>query len=367
MLDSETTVTTDPRNERVSVSMRDRGFEVVMFFEWKPDAHAKAAPPVAIGDGPLLEVRLLPDREPMTSGKLREFMPRADLYVRYARASAKFWNREEAGAMLEALREVAKGRTALDDRFYRTVADVYTALVADGERHPVKAMAAMFDRTSRRHRGGSTRPAASGICRRRTTSVASAWITTRATRDGGKRYRVLYRVGGRESTPRYAGSFPRPGATRSRGKAWVTGVSSAAMRVPDLAKLAEPATALLRSPKRQSGWQASRVDVREEHPGSASHGRWGRCGPLNGPAPSTGLLRLTSPAWSRRSPRTVKARESIRKSVTAVAMVLDFAGSTRTRPATAITVRLPREEREEPQPPDADTVEAVAHRSRSRT
>ena len=75
LLDSETTVTTDPRNERVSVSMRDRGFEVVMFFEWKPDAHAKAVPPVAIGDGPLLEVRLLPDREPMTSGKLTTSPP----------------------------------------------------------------------------------------------------------------------------------------------------------------------------------------------------------------------------------------------------------------------------------------------------
>jgi integrase len=187
--------------------------------------------------------------------------------------------------------------------------------------------------------------------------MASAWITTRGTRDGGKRYRVLYRVGGRESTPRYAGSFPtrRDALTR---KAWVTG-ELAAMRVPDLAKLAEPATAptFAETAKR---WQASRVDVREstlvQHRTAP-----GRCGPLNDlpvdritPADVAGLVSALA--------QDGKARESIRKSVTAVAMVLDYAGVHPNPARDRITVRLPREEREEPQPPDADTVEAVAHR-----
>ena len=39
--------------------------------------------------------------------------------------------------------------------------------------------------------------------------MASVWITTRATKDGSRRFRVLFRLGGRESTPRYAGSFKR--------------------------------------------------------------------------------------------------------------------------------------------------------------
>ena len=37
--------------------------------------------------------------------------------------------------------------------------------------------------------------------------MPSAWISTRPTKDGGRRFRVLFRVGGRESTPRYGGSF----------------------------------------------------------------------------------------------------------------------------------------------------------------
>jgi hypothetical protein len=141
MLDSETTVNVpaapdDPK--RISVSMRDRGFELILFFEWTEG--------LPIGDGPLLEVRLLPDTEALTPGRLRDWMPRADLYTRYARSAIK-WEREESFQLIAALRETAKGRTALDDRFYRTVADVHEKLVADGERHPVKAMAAMFDRS----------------------------------------------------------------------------------------------------------------------------------------------------------------------------------------------------------------------------
>ena len=37
--------------------------------------------------------------------------------------------------------------------------------------------------------------------------MASAWIIRRKTKSG-TRYRVLYRVGGRESAHRYAGTFP---------------------------------------------------------------------------------------------------------------------------------------------------------------
>ena len=80
-----------------------------------------------------------------------------------------------------------------------------------------------------------------------------------ADEDGGKRYRVMFRVGGRESTPRYAGSFPTKRDALTR-RAWVSG-ELAAMRVPNVAALAEPAAAptFAEWAKR---WQASRVDVR---------------------------------------------------------------------------------------------------------
>ncbi len=188
--------------------------------------------------------------------------------------------------------------------------------------------------------------------------MASAWITTRATRDGGKRYRVLYRVGGRESTPRYAGSFStrRDALTR---KAWVTG-ELAAMRVPDLAKLAEPATAPTFA-ETALRWQASRVDVREstviQHRTAL-----GRVSAAVNTTPVDKITPADIAGLVSALAEDGKARESIRKSVTAVAMVLDFAGIHPNPARDRITVRLPREEREEPQPPDADTVEAVAHR-----
>ena len=37
--------------------------------------------------------------------------------------------------------------------------------------------------------------------------MASVWIKTRRTKDGGKRYRVEYRPGGRDTRTGFAGSF----------------------------------------------------------------------------------------------------------------------------------------------------------------
>jgi integrase len=55
-----------------------------------------------------------------------------------------------------------------------------------------------------------------------------------------------------------------------------------------------------------------------------------------------------------------KARESIRKSVTAIAMVLDYAGVSPNPARDRVQVKLPREEPEELEPPSAAHVEAVA-------
>ena len=51
--------------------------------------------------------------------------------------------------------------------------------------------------------------------------MPSAWITKRQTRSGA-RYRVMFRAGGRESLPRYAGSFPKLRDALAR-RSWVLG------------------------------------------------------------------------------------------------------------------------------------------------
>ncbi|MEP6813904.1 MAG: site-specific integrase, partial [Actinomycetota bacterium] len=185
--------------------------------------------------------------------------------------------------------------------------------------------------------------------------MPSAWIRKRAGKTGD-RFRVEYRLGGRESRPHYAGSFQTKRDALAR-KAWVTG-ELAAMRVPDLGSLVEaPAAPTLRAVAAK--WQASRVDVRasttNQHTTSLNHVRrllGDRRVDELAPADVAGLV-ATLAAEGR-------ARESIRKSVTALAMALDFAGVTPNPARDRVHVKLPLEEPEEPETPTAEHVEAAA-------
>jgi integrase len=184
--------------------------------------------------------------------------------------------------------------------------------------------------------------------------VPSVWITTRATTRGGKRYRVMYRLGGRESAPRYGGSFRTKREALAR-KAWLTG-ELAALRVPNLRLAEDAAAATLRSVAAR--WQASRVDVA---PGTLATYRI---------ALARILPRLGDQAINRLDAQMVAAlvadlheaglrKQTIRKTVSVLAMVLDHA---RVQPNPArdrLTVRLPREERRQVEPPSAEQVEAV--------
>lgn len=67
--------------------------------------------------------------------------------------------------------------------------------------------------------------------------MPSVWIERRATTSGRPRYLVKYRLGGRESAHRYAGSFQTRREALARSQ-WVAG-ELAAMRVPRLNHLAE--------------------------------------------------------------------------------------------------------------------------------
>jgi integrase len=185
--------------------------------------------------------------------------------------------------------------------------------------------------------------------------MASVWIERRESAAGGSRYLVKYRLGGRESAHRYAGSFGtrREALARSR---WVGG-ELAAMRVPRLGELEASPTAPTLAEVAER-WHASRVDVAA---GTAVGHRvqLGRVLPLLGSRPvdqitSADVARLVGELHA-----AGRKRETIRKSLTVLAQVLDFAGVTDNPARDRVRVRLPREERQEPTPPAAEQIEAV--------
>jgi integrase len=188
--------------------------------------------------------------------------------------------------------------------------------------------------------------------------MASAWIERRPTTKTGKsRYRVMYRVGGRETRPCYAGSFSRKDDAQTR-KNWILG-ELAAMRVPDVSTLAGPAPVpTFGEVKRR--WQASRVDVRDST-STQHHTSLARCGPID----DLPIDQVTADVLAERVATLAQqglARESIRKTLIAVAMVLDFARIDPNPARDKVTIRLPRDDSDETEPPDAAAVEAVAER-----
>jgi integrase len=130
------------------------------------------------------------------------------------------------------------------------------------------------------------------------------------------------------------------------------------MRVPDLRQIMEPA----RAPNLREAaarWQASRRDVREST--KVQHRTaLGRVLPVLGDRPIDQLTAADVVDLVAALDEDGKARESIRKSVTALAMVLDFAGVSPNPARDRVRVRLPRCEPTEPEPPSANHVEAAA-------
>src|SRR4051794_39012747 len=79
--------------------------------------------------------------------------------------------------------------------------------------------------------------------------MSSAWVEHRST-SSGVRYRVRYRVGGRESKALYGGSFRTMTEATAR-REWIAG-ELAAMRVPDIHTFAAPAAAVTAERSRPS-------------------------------------------------------------------------------------------------------------------
>jgi hypothetical protein len=132
MLDSETIIRWGHSKDdsRTSVSMKTHGCELVLFFD-DPGRQ-----------GPLRELRLLPDSAELEPSVIRQFAPRAPLYLKYAR-TAMTDDRETWAGSLQALREIGATRRGLGDEFFKNVGRNYSFLLAEGEPHPVKALAEM--------------------------------------------------------------------------------------------------------------------------------------------------------------------------------------------------------------------------------
>jgi integrase len=182
--------------------------------------------------------------------------------------------------------------------------------------------------------------------------MASVWITRRtATR--GVRYRVMFRIGGRESVPRYGGSFGTKREALAR-KAWIAG-ELAAMRVPNL-RLKTVETVTLKQLAER--WTASRVDVSA---GTMQTYRvaLGRLFPRLGDRPVERFDSQTVADLVAELHAAGLRKQTIRKTVSVLAMILDH-GRIEPNPARdKLTVKLPREERRELQPPTAAHVGAV--------
>jgi integrase len=185
--------------------------------------------------------------------------------------------------------------------------------------------------------------------------MPSVWLERRETSAGHGRYRVKYRLGGRESAKRYAGSFKTKREALLR-LAWVAG-ELAASRVPDRRPLEAAATSTPTVEEACELWRAARVDVAE---GTRVLHRvaLGRAVSVLGDRRIDDLGVEDINELVRELARTGRKRETIRKSVKYLAAVLEENGI-EPNPARDKRVRLPHEEPVELEPPTADHVEAV--------
>jgi integrase len=164
----------------------------------------------------------------------------------------------------------------------------------------------------------------------------------------------LFRTGGRETTPRLAGTFKTAREARIR-RDYVAG-ELAAMRVPDL-DLGGRAKAAETVREACERWRASRIDV-SEGTKTLHHVALNRATAVLGDVP---VDKLTTEDVARLIEALVdkgSKRETIKKTIRYLANVLDECGLDE-NPARDRHLRLPHEERAEVSPPTGEHVLAV--------
>lgn len=166
------------------------------------------------------------------------------------------------------------------------------------------------------------------------------------------RYRVRYRLGGRDAPRLRGGTFRTLREARTR-RDWIAG-EIAAMRVPDLTLIVDVDVAPVTLRQVAETWRRSRVDVSDgtDATYAVNLSRFlPRLGHLEPGKLTAGdvtdlVAHLTGEGL---------AKQSIRKTLSTLAMILDFAKVT-PNPARDRDVKLPRERAEEVDPPTASHV-----------
>lgn len=185
--------------------------------------------------------------------------------------------------------------------------------------------------------------------------MASVWIRERDTKSGA-RFHVEFRPGGRDAPVRFGGSFTTKRAARIRAVAIENEL--AALRMPDFSVQDEQPAKAPTLAAAAEAWQLSRVDVaqntRLQHR-SAIRRALPKLGsrPVDAIAPAE-VAELVGQLHAKGS-----SRESIRKTLTALALVFDHAGINPNPARDRVQVKLPREQRPEISPPTAEHLLAV--------
>jgi integrase len=186
--------------------------------------------------------------------------------------------------------------------------------------------------------------------------VASVWLKTRRTKDGGKRYRVEYRLGGRESKTRYGGSFKTKREATSR-RNWIA-AELVACRVHDVRLVdAEPARAPTFAVAAER-WLASRIDVSA---GTRTQNRTSvhRAVRVIGDRPFDELVAQDIADLVVQLYGEGVAISHLRKVLQAVAMTLDHVGVEPNPARDKRVVRMPRGEQEQISPPSAAQILSI--------
>jgi len=184
--------------------------------------------------------------------------------------------------------------------------------------------------------------------------MASAFIE-KEDRGGAARYRVRYRLGGRDTPKLQGGTFATVKLARAR-RDWIVG-EMAAMRIPDVQLLEAGHAPGVTVSEASRVWLASRVDVSEGT--LKTYGvNLSRILPELGTTELDDLAVADVAVLVGHLTREGLARESIRKTLSTLAQVLDFSKVV-PNPARDSDVRLPPADTEEVDPPTFAHVLAV--------
>ena len=187
--------------------------------------------------------------------------------------------------------------------------------------------------------------------------MPGSWIIHRVTRNGGKRYLVRYRLGGRESAQHYGGSF-RTRTEALERRRWIA-AELAAMRVPDLSALDREPPRAPELAEAVAAYRASRIDIAEPTRVNIGTSLTLIVGALDAVRPVDAFSPQEIAEAVARLHASGYKRETIRKAITHLACVFDFAEVEPNPVRDKLRVRLPRGEVREPEPPSAEQVEAV--------